>query len=101
MTKKTVAKRFPTSEVVDSKVLAQELHFKTSGRTSKNRFFKAAMSELQASHSKDNLNGIGIPSEGLINLYEKWGHGGFGVILTGNVLIGKSNVIYLAINFLI
>lgn len=89
MTKKTVAKRFPASGVADPKVLAQELHFKTSGRTAKNRFFKAAMSELQASYSKDNLQGIGIPGESLINLYEKWAHGGFGVLLTGNILVGR------------
>jgi 2,4-dienoyl-CoA reductase-like NADH-dependent reductase (Old Yellow Enzyme family) len=100
MTRKPVARRFPTSDTVDPKVLAQELHLKTSGRTAKNRFFKAAMSELQASYSKDSLKGIGIPSEGLIRLYEKWGHGGFGMIVTGNIIIGKfENSRLLNLNF--
>lgn len=89
MVKHTVAKRFPTTDVADSKILAQELHFKTSDRVATNRFFKASMSELQASYSKDNLKEIGIPSEGLINLYQKWAHGGFGVVVTGNIIVGE------------
>jgi hypothetical protein len=27
----------------------------------------------------------GIPVQKLINLYEKWSHGGFGMILSGNI----------------
>ncbi|KAI6176160.1 Oxidored-FMN domain-containing protein [Aphelenchoides bicaudatus] len=88
MTKKGVSKRFPASNaVVDPQVLAQELHFKTSGKTAKNRFFKASMSEILATYSKTDIKKIGIPTEALVNLYEKWSHGGFGVVLTGNILV--------------
>jgi 2,4-dienoyl-CoA reductase-like NADH-dependent reductase (Old Yellow Enzyme family) len=34
-----------------------------------------------------NLTAHGIPSDSLINLYHKWGHSQFGLIVTGNVLL--------------
>lgn len=90
MVKQTVARRFPYANVADSTLLAQELHFKTSDRKVKNRFFKASMSEVMASFNQDDLKLTGIPSERLINLYSKWAHGGFGVIATGNFIVGES-----------
>lgn len=34
-----------------------------------------------------NLIEHGIPFDSLVNLYQRWGHGQFGIILTGNVMI--------------
>ncbi|CAJ0933855.1 unnamed protein product, partial [Mesorhabditis belari] len=51
----------------------------------RNRFMKAAMTERLSTYSPDSPKEHGIPTDSLINLYEKWGNGGFGMILTGNV----------------
>ncbi|KAI6207004.1 hypothetical protein M3Y94_00980000 [Aphelenchoides besseyi] len=89
---KMVAQRFPVSEITESTVLGEKLEFKTSGQSTSNRFLKAAMSETFASYSEDDLSKMGIPTERLINLYEKWAHGGFGMICTGNVLIDHKHL---------
>ncbi|CAJ0933443.1 unnamed protein product, partial [Mesorhabditis belari] len=51
----------------------------------RNRLMKAAMTERLSTYSPDSPKEHGIPTDSLINLYEKWGNGGFGMILTGNV----------------
>ncbi|CAD5208321.1 unnamed protein product [Bursaphelenchus xylophilus] len=82
-----VAARYEVNEKVDVKVLGEQLAFKTSGRVAKNRFLKASMTETLATWDRDNLLNVGIPTESLHNLYEKWGNGGFGVVLTGNLIV--------------
>jgi 2,4-dienoyl-CoA reductase-like NADH-dependent reductase (Old Yellow Enzyme family) len=56
-----------------------------SGRTSKNRIVKAAMSENMA------LNQHKAGPE-FINLYSKWANGGAGMLITGNVMIDHNHV---------
>ena len=80
------SKRVPTTHV-DPKPLAEPLKFEFSGRTAKNRFLKAAMTERMSSWDPKSLPARGVPSDELINLYRRWGEGGFGLILTGNVMI--------------
>jgi len=64
-----------------SDALAQPLTL-TSDVTLPNRIGKAAMSE--------NLCGTdGAPTEGLFTLYERWGRGGAGMLLTGNVIVHR------------
>ena len=75
------------SDNVDSSPLAQPLHFEFSGKTAPNRFLKAAMTERLSSWDPKNLKACGIPSKDLINVYKRWGEGGLGLILTGNVMI--------------
>ncbi|KAI0164521.1 NADH:flavin oxidoreductase/NADH oxidase-like protein [Hypoxylon sp. FL1284] len=65
--------------------LGRPLKFEHSGRVAKNRFFKAAMAEELASWSPRNLEERGIPTKETIELYRRWGEGGWGVILTGNM----------------
>ncbi|PAV62750.1 hypothetical protein WR25_22976 [Diploscapter pachys] len=49
------------------------------------------MSERLASFDKDpSLRGI--PNRKLINLYEKWAHGNFGMLLTGNVIVHPTHL---------
>ena len=60
------------------------LHLKNSF-TSKNRFFKAAMSEQLADARHD-------PTEGLFKVYKRWAEGGFGVVLTGNVMVDRNHL---------
>lgn len=51
-----------------------------------NRFLKGAMTERLSSWSPTDPKARGIPSKELINVYRRWGEGGFGVIVTGNVM---------------
>ncbi|KAF2488799.1 FMN-linked oxidoreductase [Lophium mytilinum] len=76
-----------TSTPTSAAPLAQPLEFSFSGRTAPNRLLKAAMSETMASYTPENHSTHGIPSDELIKLYEAWGEGGYGQILTGNVML--------------
>lgn len=78
--------RFP-AEDVDASPLGQPLDFAFSGLTAKNRFMKGAMTERLSTWDPNVLEKRGIPTPELINVYRRWGEGGFGVILTGNVMI--------------
>ncbi|CAB3406350.1 unnamed protein product [Caenorhabditis bovis] len=81
-----VLKRVSTTAGVSAKTLGETLQF-PCGVRAQNRFLKAALSERLATFSADNVNESGIPTCQLHNLYEKWGHGQFGMILTGNVMV--------------
>uniref|UniRef100_A0A914CLM7 NADH:flavin oxidoreductase/NADH oxidase N-terminal domain-containing protein n=1 Tax=Acrobeloides nanus TaxID=290746 RepID=A0A914CLM7_9BILA len=84
-----MAKRVPVERNVDSYILGEKLFFPTSKRYASNRFLKAALTEKLCIYDKTNLQISGIPSERYINLYSKWGHGGFGVVLTGNIAVDQ------------
>ena len=51
-----------------------------SGSTLRNRVAKAAMEEGMAGFAQ-------IPDERLISLYRRWGAGGAGLLITGNVMV--------------
>ncbi|KAI6195761.1 hypothetical protein M3Y94_01025900 [Aphelenchoides besseyi] len=76
-----------SSDPYDVRLVAQPLRLPTSGIDVKNRFFKASMTEQQATFTPNQLHTHGVPYQSLINLYEKWGHGSYGMILTGNIMI--------------
>lgn len=79
--------RYPADDV-DPSLLGQPLAFAFSGLTAKNRFMKAAMTERLSTWDPQVLEARGVPTPALINVYRRWGDdGGFGVILTGNVMI--------------
>lgn len=75
------------SAPVDVAPLGKPLQFKISKRTAPNRFYKAAMTERMSSWSPTDLKARGVPSRELINLYKRWGEGGYGLISTGNIMI--------------
>ena len=79
-------KRIP-AEDADVSPLGQPLEFAFSGRTAKNRFLKGAMTERMSSWDPKVLESRGVPSKELVNVYKRWGEGGFGVILSGNIMI--------------
>lgn len=81
-----MSKRYE-SDPADPSQLAQPLHFAFSGKTAPNRFLKAAMTERLSSWDPKDHSARGIPSRELQNLYRRWGEGGLGHILTGNVMI--------------
>jgi 2,4-dienoyl-CoA reductase-like NADH-dependent reductase (Old Yellow Enzyme family) len=51
-----------------------------SGATLRNRVAKAAMEEGMAGNSQ-------LPDERLLSLYQQWGAGGAGLLITGNVMV--------------
>ncbi|KAI6226507.1 NADH oxidase [Aphelenchoides fujianensis] len=77
--------RVPAVHVDDVSVLGEKLQFGTSERVAANRFLKAALTERIATWVEGDPKASGIPTQKLLNLYTKWSHGGFGMILTGNV----------------
>ncbi|KAI1420117.1 NADH:flavin oxidoreductase/NADH oxidase [Xylaria sp. FL1777] len=78
--------RIPAPDV-DPSPLGQPLHFEFAGRAAPNRFLKGAMTERLSSWDPKDLNKRGIPSKELINVYRRWGEGGLGLILTGNIML--------------
>ncbi|MBX7082843.1 MAG: NADH:flavin oxidoreductase/NADH oxidase family protein [Nannocystaceae bacterium] len=66
---------------VDREPLARPLLL-PCGTTLRNRIAKAAMSEALADA------GFG-PSDALVRLYERWGRGGAGMLLSGNVIVDR------------
>ena len=74
------------SEDTDPTPLSKPLHFEHAGKTASNRFLKGAMTERISSWDPVNLENRGIPSTNLINVYKRWGEGGFGVLVTGNIM---------------
>jgi 2,4-dienoyl-CoA reductase-like NADH-dependent reductase (Old Yellow Enzyme family) len=75
------------SEAVDPAPLAAPLKFEFSGRTVSNRLLKAAITERMATWHTMDLPRRGIPTKELINVYRRWGEAGFGLMLTGNLMI--------------
>lgn len=77
---------------VDPAPLGSPLSFTFSGQTAPNRFLKAAMTERVSSWDAKDLTKRGIPSPELVNLYRRWGEGGWGIILTGNVMVAPDQL---------
>ncbi|KAM0276748.1 hypothetical protein ACHAQH_006459 [Verticillium albo-atrum] len=71
----------------DPAPLAQPLHFEFSGKTASNRFLKAAMTERMSTWHPTEFEKRGVATPELINVYKRWGEGGYGVILSGNCMI--------------
>lgn len=74
------------SEKADPAPLGQPLHFEFANRDAPNRFLKGAMTERISSWDPNNLESRGIPSKNLHNVYKRWGEGGIGLNLTGNIM---------------
>lgn len=81
-----MTQRHPSS-IQDASPLGQPLNFAFSGRTASNRFLKAAMTERMATWDPKDLPKRGFPTKELINVYKRWGEGGMGHVLTGNIVI--------------
>lgn len=74
------------SDNVDASPLGKPLEFAFSGKSAPNRFLKGAMTERISSWDPKNLEARGVPSENLVNVYKRWGEGGLGLILSGNIM---------------
>ncbi|ORY69097.1 NADH oxidase [Pseudomassariella vexata] len=80
------------SAPADPAPLGQPLEYPFSKRSAPNRFLKGAMSERLASFSATDLSARGVPSPEAIRLYERWGQGGWGQLLTGNIMIDPGHL---------
>ncbi|EJC99147.1 NADH oxidase [Fomitiporia mediterranea MF3/22] len=80
------SERFPAN-VVDTRILADHVTLPFSKLTLPSRFVKAAMTEELSSWDQARLEKRGIPTDELIRVYEEWGKGGYGMIITGNAMI--------------
>jgi 2,4-dienoyl-CoA reductase-like NADH-dependent reductase (Old Yellow Enzyme family) len=69
-----------SSSTNPSAILSQPLTLR-SGATLPNRLAKAAMSEVLGNPE------TGAPTEPLLRLYERWGRGGAGLLITGHVIV--------------
>lgn len=78
--------RYPTEDL-DPSPLGKPLTFPFTNKTAPNRFLKAAMTERLSTWDPNNPPARGIPTPELIRVYQRWGEGGLGLILTGNVMI--------------
>ena len=63
-------------------ILGESITLPFTGLVAKSRFLKAATSERLATWDQHDLSKRGIPGETIIKLYEEWGKGGFGIILS-------------------
>ncbi|KAI0420134.1 NADH oxidase [Xylaria grammica] len=86
-----IVPRWPSTSS-DTRRLAEPITFPFSGRTASNRFLKAATSERLASFDEANLEARGIPSPELTTFYARFGRGGWGQILTGNIQISYTDL---------
>jgi len=78
--------RFPSDDG-DASRLGEPLVFQFSGKTAPNRFLKGAMTERLSSWDPKDHKQRGIPGEEIQRVYERWGEGGLGHILTGNIML--------------
>ncbi|KAK0255151.1 hypothetical protein LTR91_007734 [Friedmanniomyces endolithicus] len=74
---------------VDVSVLAEPITLPFSGRTARNRFLKAPMTERLCHWNQEGeeINARGYPSEEYTRLYERWGEGEIGIIVAGNLML--------------
>ncbi|KIW98717.1 uncharacterized protein Z519_00380 [Cladophialophora bantiana CBS 173.52] len=74
---------------MDVSILHEPITFAFSGRTAKNRFLKAPMTERLCHWPKEgeDISGRGVPSPEYLNLYRRWGEAEIGIIVSGNIMV--------------
>ncbi|KAI1142559.1 NADH oxidase [Hypoxylon sp. FL0543] len=77
---------------VDPSPLGAPLTLPFSSVVAPNRFMKVAMTERMATWDPDDMDASGIPTTQLCNLYGHWGDGGWGTIVTGNIIIDPTHL---------
>ncbi|KAI1204661.1 NADH oxidase [Annulohypoxylon truncatum] len=81
-----------TSRAVDASPLGSSLPLPFSSAVLPNRFMKVAMTERFATWDPDDMNLSGIPTQQLLDLYGHWGDGGWGIIVTGNIIVDPTHL---------
>ncbi|CAE6434696.1 unnamed protein product [Rhizoctonia solani] len=76
----------------DAELLGQSIQLPFSGRVVKSRLLKGALSERLASWHSVDISKRGVPSDNLVRLYEGWGKAGYGILITGNVMVNPKQL---------
>lgn len=84
--------RTPFEKFTNPARLGEPLEFPTSKRTARNRIMKAGLSNMKGTYVPEDPVNSGLPTERLIRLWKRWGHGGFGLMLTGNVQVDPKHL---------
>lgn len=73
----------------DTATLAESITFPFSGRVAKNRFLKAPMTERLCKWNEEgqDIKSRGYPTEEYKLLYQRWGEGGIGIVVSGNTMV--------------
>uniref|UniRef100_A0A7E4VEX4 Oxidored_FMN domain-containing protein n=1 Tax=Panagrellus redivivus TaxID=6233 RepID=A0A7E4VEX4_PANRE len=82
-----MSRRFPIKATANPAKLAESITFPTSKKTARNRIMKAALTERVATWNPEDPLNNGIPTQELCNMYEKYSHGGYGMLISGNTCI--------------
>ncbi|UZJ52916.1 hypothetical protein CBS101457_002236 [Exobasidium rhododendri] len=88
----TTDARYDTPIPKDFAILGEKVHLPFTGRDAPSRFMKGAMTERLSSWDQHEPSKRGVPSKELIKVYEEWGKGGFGIILSGNTMINPMDL---------
>ncbi|GKT53052.1 NADH:flavin oxidoreductase/NADH oxidase [Colletotrichum tofieldiae] len=84
--------RYPGRQDADPAPLAQPLSFPFSTTVAPNRLMKGAMTERVCTWDTADVPKRGVPTEELVTLYRNWGTGGWGILLSGNILIDPEHL---------
>uniref|UniRef100_A0A914XVR4 NADH:flavin oxidoreductase/NADH oxidase N-terminal domain-containing protein n=1 Tax=Panagrolaimus superbus TaxID=310955 RepID=A0A914XVR4_9BILA len=84
--------RHPVEVPADPTILGEKLIFPTTKRIAKNRFLKSALSEYAAAWDPSNPAITGLANDIHTNMYEKWAAGGYGVVVTGNIMTHEDHL---------
>ena len=82
--------RLQSEPISSLSALAQPLTLPFSGRTVKNRFLKAPMTERLCYWPTDPnapISDRGVPTPEYTRLYQRWGEGEIGIIVSGNTMV--------------
>ncbi|ROW16030.1 hypothetical protein VPNG_02520 [Cytospora leucostoma] len=85
--------RYEAKGNADISRLAEPLKFELSRKTAPNRFLNAAMGEDLSTWDPKILEARGIPTKELIEVYRRWGEGGWGIVETGNIMIDLQHTV--------
>jgi 2,4-dienoyl-CoA reductase-like NADH-dependent reductase (Old Yellow Enzyme family) len=83
----TTDARYDVSVPKNHALLGEKVHLPFSDRDAPSRFMKGAMTERLSSWDQHNPAKRGVPSKELIKVYEEWGKGGYGIVLSGNTMV--------------
>lgn len=51
------------------------------------------MTEGLSTYNAKHPEKSGIPTQKTVNVYEKWGLGGFGILITGNIFVDPVRIV--------
>ena len=83
-----------SSDTIDISILSEPITMPFSGKTAPNRFLKAPMTERLCRWNAPNaaISDRGFPTPEYKRLYQRWGEGSIGMIVSGNTMVAYDAV---------